>query len=158
MPESQTVEVLLVEDSVDDAELTIRALRRRNLANSVYHAEDGLEALEFLHGGDVSRPPPRVILLDLKLPKIDGLEVLRRLRADERTRRIPVVVLTSSKEDRDLQKAYALGANSYIVKPVDFTKFADVVGQLGMYWVLMNELPDQLSPHAAERDVTDPPG
>lgn len=149
MSESRTVEVLLIEDSVDDAELTIRALRKRNLANSLYHVEDGLQALEFLHGGDESRPPPRVILLDLKLPKIDGLEVLRRLRADERTRRIPVVVLTSSKEDRDLERAYALGANSYIVKPVDFTKFAEVVGQLGMYWVLMNELPDKLTSYPA---------
>jgi CheY-like chemotaxis protein len=140
MPESKTVEVLLVEDSEDDAELTIRALRKHKLANSLHHVEDGIEALEFLLSG-ASPPRPRVILLDLKLPKVDGIEVLRRLREDERTRNIPVVVLTSSKEDRDLQEAYRLGANSYIVKPVDFAKFADVVGQLGMYWVLMNEVP-----------------
>lgn len=142
MSENQTVEVLLVEDSPDDAELAIRALRKHNLANHLHHAEDGLAALDFLL--DEKRTgSPRVILLDLKLPKIDGIEVLRRLRAHERTRHIPVVVLTSSKEDRDLQRAYELGVNSYIVKPVDFAKFADVVGQLGMYWVLMNELPDR---------------
>lgn len=145
MTEGRTVEVLLVEDSPDDAELAIRALRKHNLANNLHHAEDGLEALDFLLDEGRTASPPRVILLDLKLPKIDGIEVLRRLRADPRTRHIPVVVLTSSKEDRDLQRAYELGVNSYIVKPVDFTKFADVVGQLGMYWVLINELPERLT-------------
>jgi CheY-like chemotaxis protein len=145
MTDARTVEVLLVEDSPDDAELAIRALRKHNLANNLHHSEDGLAALEFLLDEKRTAPPPRVILLDLKLPKIDGIEVLRRLRANDRTRHIPVVVLTSSKEDRDLKRAYELGVNSYIVKPVDFGKFADVVGQLGMYWVLMNELPERLS-------------
>jgi two-component system response regulator len=144
MSEARTIDVLLVEDDPDDAELTIRALRKYKLADTLHHAEDGFEALEFLHSTDVPRPPPRVILLDLKLPKINGLEVLRRLRADTRTQHIPVVVLTSSREDRDLKEAYMLGANSYIVKPVNSAKFAEVVGKLGMYWMWMNEPPEDL--------------
>lgn len=140
------VEVLLVEDSAEDAELTIRALRKRNLANQLYHVEDGAAALDFLFArGEYSNRDlnrfPKVVLLDLKLPKVDGLEVLRQLKEDERTRSAVVVVVTSSKEDRDLQEAYRLGANSYIVKPVSFKQFAEVIGNLGMYWMLVNDVP-----------------
>ena len=134
------VEILLVEDRDEDAELTQRALRRSKLINTVRRVSDGAEALECLLGtGDGVRP--RVILLDLKLPKVDGMEVLRRIKQDERTRTIPVVVLTSSSEDRDLAEAYALGVNSYIVKPVDFDKFVEAVERLGLYWSLLNIAP-----------------
>lgn len=139
--ESNAVEILLVEDSPEDAELTIRALRNRHVANGVRHVEDGVEALELLLGEHAPTRPPNLILLDLKLPKLDGLEVLRQLKSSPRTRAIPVVVLTSSREDADLEQAYELGANSYIVKPVDFTKLIAVVEQLGMYWLLLNETP-----------------
>ena len=139
------VEILLVEDNPSDVELTLRALKARNLANQVFVARDGAEALEFFFG---ERSPlrdigvaPRVILLDLKLPKVDGLEVLRRLKGDERTRTLPVVVLTSSKEEPDIAAAYRLGANSYIVKPVDFEAFARAVSEVGLYWLLLNEQP-----------------
>jgi CheY-like chemotaxis protein len=146
MPSHDEVEILLVEDSPQDAEMTLRALTKRNLANSVHHAQDGEEALEFLFGnGDSSGKRrvslPKVVLLDLKLPKVDGLEVLQRIKAEESTRTIPVVVLTSSREDRDLVEAYRLGANSYIVKPVEFDKFLDAVQQLGLYWLLVNKTP-----------------
>ena len=141
MSESRPIEILLVEDDAQDAELTIRALRRRNLANSLHHVEDGAEALEFLFARARTNHRPRIVLLDLKLPKVDGLEILRRLREKETTKAIPVVMLTSSKEDQDLETAYALGVNSYIVKPVSFNKFADVVAQLGMYWMLLSEPP-----------------
>ncbi len=139
------VEILLVEDNPSDVELTLRALKARNLANQVFVARDGAEALEFFFGEqsplrDIG-VAPRVILLDLKLPKVDGLEVLRRLKGDERTRTLPVVVLTSSKEEPDIAAAYRLGANSYIVKPVDFEAFARAVSDVGLYWLLLNEQP-----------------
>ena len=140
------VEVLLVEDNPRDAEMTLRTLRRRNLANGIVHVKDGQEALDWLfgegvHAGrDVSRLPG-IVLLDLKLPKVDGLEVLKAVRADERTRRIPVIVLTSSKEDRDVIDSYQLGVNSYIVKPVDFDNFSAAVAELGHYWLLLNQKP-----------------
>jgi len=138
--------ILLVEDNPDDEALTLRALKKNNILNQVTIVRDGAEALDFLFcqgayaGRDPSRPPA-VTLLDLKLPKLDGLEVLRRLRADERTRLLPVVILTSSKEEQDLVNGYRLGANSYIRKPVDFTKFMEAVQQLGVYWLIMNEPP-----------------
>ncbi len=138
--------ILLVEDNPDDVELTLRAFRKNRIANEVIVARDGVEALDYLfcrgaHAGRDVRDAPSVVLLDLKLPKVDGLEVLRQLRADERTRLIPVVILTSSREQRDLIAGYALGANSYIVKPVDFEKFTEAVRQLELYWLLLNESP-----------------
>ena len=132
-------EILLVEDNANDAELTMRALKQRNLANQLLLCRDGAEALEYF--GDRTNGVPRVILLDLKLPKVDGLEVLRQLKADERTKAIPVVVLTSSREEPDIERAYALGANSYIVKPVDFEGFARAVSDVGLYWLLLNHPP-----------------
>jgi len=139
------IEVLLVEDSPRDAEMTLRTLRKHNLANSVVHVKDGQEALDWLHGtangGRDAKPHPKVVLLDLKLPKVDGLEVLRAIRADERTRLQPVVVMTSSKEQSDLIESYKLGANSYVVKPVDFEAFSAAVAALGHYWLLVNEKP-----------------
>jgi two-component system, response regulator len=138
------VDILLVEDNPQDAELTVRALRGHGLANRLIVVEDGAEALDFIfcRGKYEQRGPrraPRVVLLDLKLPKVDGLEVLRLLKGDERTRAIPIVILTSSREDPDMQAAYALGANSYVVKPVDFDAFADAVSHLGLYWLLVNQ-------------------
>lgn len=138
--------ILLVEDNPDDEALTIRALKKNNILNSVLVAHDGAEALDYLFGSGIfadrdTRVTPEIILLDLKLPKVDGLEVLRRLRADERTRVIPVVILTSSKEERDLIESYRLGANSYVVKPVEFSQFSEAVRQLGLYWLLLNEPP-----------------
>ncbi|MBP7677164.1 MAG: response regulator, partial [Thermoanaerobaculia bacterium] len=132
-------DVLVVEDNPDDVELTLRALKRMHLTNPVRVARDGVEALEILLGDGTSRPPlPRVVLLDLKLPRVGGLEVLARLREEERTRTLPVVVLTSSREEPDVRKAYALGVNSYVVKPVEFEKFVDAVGKVGQYWLLLN--------------------
>lgn len=132
-------DVLVVEDNPDDVELTLRALKRMSLTNPVRVARDGVEALEILLGDGTSRPPlPRVVLLDLKLPRVGGLEVLARLREEERTRTLPVVVLTSSREEPDVRKAYALGVNSYVVKPVEFEKFVDAVGKVGQYWLLLN--------------------
>jgi len=134
------VEILLVEDNAQDAELTLRALKQRNLANRVHVCRDGAEAIDFFD--DVGAgPTPKVVLLDLKLPKVDGLEVLQRLKRDARTKTIPVVVLTSSREEPDIEKAYALGANSYIVKPVDFEAFARAVSDVGLYWLLLNHPP-----------------
>ena len=139
-------DILLVEDNQDDEELTLRALSRNNITNHVQVVRDGQEALDWLEatGPHAGRDPdevPALILLDLKLPKIDGLEVLRRLRANPRTALVPVVILTSSKEDRDRASGYQSGANSYVQKPVDFTQFVDAVRQLGMYWLVLNEPP-----------------
>jgi two-component system, response regulator len=138
--------ILLVEDNPDDVKLTLRAFKKCNIANKVVVAGDGVEALDYLFGTGVYAgrdlsDRPAVVLLDLKLPKIDGLEVMRQMRADRRTRRLPVVVLTSSKEEQDVVSSYDLGANSYIRKPVDFDQFSEAVRQLGLYWLLLNEPP-----------------
>jgi len=141
---SHAIEILLVEDNPEDAELTIRALRKKNMANKVCHVRDGEEALDYLFGtgsyaGRDINNTPRVVLLDLKLPKVNGIEVLSRIKSDDRTKRTPVVVLTSSHEDRDLEECYRLGVNSYIVKPVEFDSFIKVVTDLSLYWVLLNK-------------------
>jgi CheY-like chemotaxis protein len=138
--------VMLVEDNADDEALTLRALRKNNIQNEVVVAHDGVEALDYLFGtglyaGRDTRIRPVVVLMDLKLPKVDGLEVLRRLRADARTQFIPVVVLTSSREEQDLIHSYSFGCNSYIRKPVDFVQFVEAVRQLGLYWLVLNEAP-----------------
>jgi len=138
--------ILLVEDNPDDEALTLRALKKNHIGNTVFVVRDGAEALDFLFCTNIyaDRDPndlPQIILLDIKLPKIDGLEVLRRIRKDKRTRLLPVVILTSSKEEQDLIEAYEGGANSYIRKPVDFTQFAESIQQLGMYWLVLNQLP-----------------
>ena len=133
------IEVLLVEDNPSDVELTLRALQKRNLANRVVVARDGVEALQLLERAE---QPPKVVLLDLKLPKLNGLEVLRRMKSDDRTKRIPVVVLTSSHEEPDVEESYRLGVNSYIVKPVDFESFASAVAEVGLYWLLLNHPPE----------------
>ena len=138
------VDILLVEDNQDDVELALHALRKENLANHIYVARDGEEALQFIFAdGPFSDRsvdhPPKLVLLDLKLPKVDGMEVLKQLKEDERTKRIPVVILTSSKEERDLVNGYGLGANSYIQKPVDFGQFRDVVKNVGLYWLVINQ-------------------
>ena len=138
--------ILLVEDNTDDVELTLRSLRKNNISNEVVVARDGAQALDYLfatgaYAGRDTSIMPTVILLDLKLPKIDGLEVLRRLRADERTQLLPVVIVTSSKEEQDMLNGYKLGANSYVRKPVDFVQFSEAVRQLGLYWLLLNEPP-----------------
>lgn len=142
------VEVLLVEDNPDDVELTLHAFRKHNLANHVTVVRDGAEALEFLLGGNrhTTDRLPKVVLLDLKLPKVNGLEVLGEIKSDPRTKSIPVVVLTSSREDRDLFVCYELGVNSYIVKPVDFTQFTEAIRQLGLYWLVLNEMPRATEP------------
>jgi two-component system, response regulator len=141
----ENVEILLVEDNPTDAELTIRALKKRNLANNLVWVKDGVEALDFIfcRGQYVDRgnSAPKLILLDLKLPKVDGIEVLRTLKADAKTRTVPVVMLTSSNEERDIVESYQLGVNSYIVKPVDFDKFLEMVSQVGLYWSLVNKVP-----------------
>lgn len=138
--------ILLVEDNPDDETLTLRALKKNNIKNEVIVAHDGVEALDFLFGtgayaGRDVNAAPDVVLLDLKLPKIDGLEVLRTIRNNESTRLLPVVVLTTSSEDQDKLKSYDLGANSYVRKPVDFQQFIEAVGQLGLYWLILNERP-----------------
>ena len=140
------VDILLVEDNPDDVELTLRSLKRVNIANRIVVVNDGAEALEFLFGTEKQKDQqvnhnPKVIFLDLKLPKIDGLEILRRIKGNERTKMIPVVVLTSSKEEQDIVESYKLGVNSYMVKPVDFDKFVEAVGKLGLYWLLLNQPP-----------------
>jgi two-component system response regulator len=138
------VEILLVEDNLDDAEMTINALRKKNLASAITHVEDGEEALEFLFAegrfaGRSSIEQPKLILLDVKMPKLNGLEVLKIIKSDKRTSKIPVIMLTSSKEEPDIHEAYSLGANSYIVKPVTFDNFADIVSTVGFYWLLINQ-------------------
>lgn len=139
---SLQVDILLVEDNEDDVELTLHALRKENLANHIHVARDGEEALEFLHhNGSSLASPPKLVLLDLKLPKVDGMEVLKQLKSDPRTKHIPVVILTSSKEERDLINGYHLGANSYIQKPVDFAQFRDTVKTAGLYWLVINQPP-----------------
>jgi two-component system response regulator len=140
------VEIILVEDNPNDAEMTIRALKKNNLANKLVYLKDGEEALAFIfatgiYAGRNIENKPKVILLDLKMPKVDGIDVLRKLKADDRTKSIPVVMLTSSKEDPDIRVCYSLGVNSYIVKPVGFDHFMEAVSGLGMYWMLMNEAP-----------------
>jgi len=146
MMTANPVDILLVEDNPQDAEMTIRALKKHHLANSVQHVTDGAEALAYLFAtGPYSNrrveDRPKVVLLDLKLPKVDGLEVLKAIKADDRAKMIPVVVLTSSKEERDMVESYRLGVNSYIVKPVEFEKFVEAVKQLGLYWLLLNGIP-----------------
>jgi len=142
--------ILLVEDNADDEALTMRALSRNNITNKIVIARDGVEALDYLFGtgmyaGRDTSMQPELILLDLKLPKVDGFEVLQKIRADERTRLLSVVILTSSKEQQDVANGYGLGANSYIRKPVDFQHFVDAVQQLGLYWLVLNERPDSSS-------------
>jgi CheY-like chemotaxis protein len=145
MDEMRQVEILLVEDNKTDAEMTLRALKKNNLANRVVWVKDGAEALDFIScTGDYAgrtNGHPRLILLDLKLPKLDGIEVLRRLKSDPATKMIPVVMVTSSAEERDIVESYQLGVNSYLVKPVDFKQFIDVVSQAGMYWAVLNKTP-----------------
>ena len=143
-----SVDVLLVEDNISDAELTIRELKKHNLANNLFHVKDGQEAIDFIFGGGEFKDsrdvlyPPRVVLLDTQMPKLNGIEVLKKIKADPRTKAIPVVILTSSKEHPDIEKCYDLGANSYIVKPVNFEGFAEAIRNLGFYWVLLNQPPN----------------
>ncbi|MGZ3919741.1 MAG: response regulator [Bacteroidia bacterium] len=144
--QNKEVEILLVEDNPSDAELTIRALKKNNLANQLHHVKDGDEALDFVFGQGLYshrqiENTPKVILLDLKMPKVNGIEVLRVLKADLRTKKIPIVVITSSKEDPDIQECYGLGVNSYVVKPVNFDGFLKAVADLGLYWLLINQPP-----------------
>ena len=144
----KSTDILIVEDNPNDALLTIRSLKEHNLANNIVHVSDGQEALDYLfaEGTYSDRDPlnlPKAILLDLKLPKLDGLQVLARIRGDARMKCVPVVILTSSQEEADLSKSYKLGANSYIVKPVEFENFSAAIKQLGLYWLLLNKLPDQ---------------
>ena len=133
--------ILLVEDNVADAELAMRAFRKNNLANEIVHLEDGQEALDYLY--DEKNDPPRLILLDVKMPRVDGIEVLRKLKSDKVRKVIPVVMLTSSKEDRDIIESYNLGVNAYIVKPVDFSQFTEAIVQLGFFWMVLNQPPHQ---------------
>ena len=140
------VEILLVEDNPNDVELTLRALKKSNLANNVFVAIDGAQALDFIfHTGAFTGKGvyghPKLILLDLELPKVSGIEVIRKIKSDEKTKVIPVIVLTSSEEDKDVTESYGLGVNSYIVKPVDFNKFAKTVAEIGLYWLLVNKPP-----------------
>lgn len=141
------VDLLLAEDNANDAELAIRELRKHNLANNLFHVRDGEEALHFIFGTGPfeglrsAERPPKVILLDIQMPKVNGIEVLQKIRSDERTKTVPVVMLTSSRQDPDIKRCYALGANSYIVKPVNFEGFAESIKNLGFYWLLINEPP-----------------
>ena len=142
----RNVEILLVEDSTADAEMTMRTLKRRGIANHVVWVRDGVEALEYLfrEGEHAQRDPgePKLVMLDIKMPRMDGLQVLEKVKKDPRTQRIPVVMMTSSREEFDLLASYTLGVNSYVVKPVDFDAFAATIGQVGMYWMIANEVPD----------------
>jgi two-component system, response regulator len=154
MEEMEAIDVVLVEDNPQDTELTIRALKKHNLANRLIVVEDGAEALDFFfcRGKFATRDfshPPKVVLLDLKLPKVTGLEVLRVLKRDERLRTIPVVIVTSSREDPDVKMAYALGANGYVVKPVEFDAFSEAMSCLGLFWLLVNQSPCEGTPHCA---------
>ena len=146
MNNDQPTEVLLVEDNPNDVELTLRAFKKNNLVNKVHVVTDGAQALDFVfctgaYSDRNIKNPPKVVILDLKLPKLDGKEVLRRIKSDERTKAIPVVIMTSSQEESDVCESYHLGANSYIVKPVDFKKFATTIADLGSYWLFINKLP-----------------
>ena len=146
MSTQNNVEILLVEDSPNDAEMTIRALKKHNLVNNLFHVKDGEEALDFVYARGVYEERkglknPRLIILDLKLPKVDGLEVLKILKGDKSLKTIPVVIMTSSREDKDLIEGYRLGVNSYVVKPVEFSSFAKAVADLGLYWMMLNEVP-----------------
>ena|ERR1035438_7561544 len=141
---NQEIQILLVEDNLSDAEMTISALKKNNLANQLLHVKDGAAALDFIfaegkYADRYIEQKPRVILLDLKMPKVNGLEVLQKIRADERTKNIPVVVLTSSKEDPDIKKCYDLGVNSYVVKPVAFDEFQKAISEVGLYWMIVNQ-------------------
>ena len=147
MTDYNPVEILFIEDNHHEAELTIRSLKKHNLANTLKHIDDGAEALVFIfckgiYSDRVNSPYPKLIILDLKLPKVDGLEILRKLKADEQTRLIPVVVLTSSQEEKDVVESYRLGVNSYIVKPVNFETFSTAVADLGLYWFILNHSPN----------------
>ena len=149
MNQGDQVEILMVEDNPNDAELALRSLKKNNITNSVVQVTDGEEALDFLFArgkfaGRSLENRPKVVLLDLKLPKVDGLELLRAMRADPRTKLIPVVVLTTSREESDIVESYRLGVNSYIVKPVDFDKFMDAVKDMGLYWLLLNQPPTKV--------------
>ena len=145
----QPIEILFIEDNPHEAELTIRSLKKHNLANTLKHVDDGAEALDFIFATGVYAdrefsPNPKLIILDLKLPKIDGLEILRKIKSDQRTQSIPVAVLTSSKEEKDIIESYKLGVNSYIVKPVNFESFSKAVAELGLYWIILNQSPHSL--------------
>jgi CheY-like chemotaxis protein len=145
--ENADIEILLVEDNKNDAELAIRALRKNNISNKLIHLMDGAEALDFVFGtgsfkGRNIHQKPKVILLDLKMPKVGGIEVLKKIKANDNTKKIPVVVLTSSKEDPDIRTCYDLGANSYIVKPVEFDNFIKAISEVGLYWLLLNQAPE----------------
>ena len=146
MTDLERIELLLAEDNAADAEMTLRALRKNNLANTVHWVKDGEEALDYMfcrnaYAGRSPGSPPKLVLLDIKMPKVDGIEVLRRLKSDATTRSIPVVVMTSSNEERDVMESYRLGVNSYIVKPVEFDSFMETVTKIGLYWVLTNRMP-----------------
>jgi len=148
MKHVEDVEILLVEDNPNDVELTLHALKKNNLCNAIHIVRDGEEALDFIfcrnqYADRSQGKPPKVILLDLKLPKVDGLEVLKEIKSNEKTKEIPVVILTSSREEQDIIESYALGVNSYIVKPVDFQQFTEAVQKLGCYWILLNQKPLQ---------------
>lgn len=143
---TNAVEILLVEDNPNDAELTVRGLRKNKIANNILHISDGAEALDFFfatgkYEGRNQNLTPKIVILDLKLPKVNGIEILQKLKSDKRTKSIPIVVLTSSKEERDIVESYKYGANSYIVKPVDFDQFIEAIKKLGLYWLLLNEPP-----------------
>ncbi|OAI52086.1 two-component system response regulator [Betaproteobacteria bacterium SCGC AG-212-J23] len=146
MTQTDNVEILLAEDNPADAEMTLRALRRNNLANRVHWVKDGEQALEFMfrtgqYAGRDLADTPKLVMLDIKMPKVDGIEVLRQLKASDETRRVPVVVMTSSNEERDVVESYRLGVNSYIVKPVQFESFLETVAKIGLYWVITNRVP-----------------